>query len=588
MNKKIILIVDDEPANINIVASNLSHLYEIRVATEGRVALEMIEDKKPDLILLDIVMPNMDGYEVATKLKSSANTSNIPFIFLTAKNDSKSISEGFRYGAVDYISKPFTKEELLARVANHLKLHELQNNLSKAVQDVSRANFELKKNRSFLESILNNSFHAIISTDSNGLITLFNHAAQNLLGYEAQEVIGIHTPEIYHDKSEVIQKALEFSKELKQAVTVGFETFVIKSLLGVENRDEWIFIRKDGEKISVNLSVTVQKDDKGNIEGYIGIAEDITENLKSKRVMEEQQIKLQESEEKLSKLFNHQRNIIVISDGKEIKMANKAMCTFFGIEKVEEFTRFYRDISDKFMDVNSYFSLSKVQNGGNWIEVLEPLLGDKRVVAMHDVDNIPHAFSVSISKFDESQYIISLTDISATMLEKIELSNKVTKDALTGVLNREFLNQNAKLIIDKFTQKNDLGVTMLDIDFFKKVNDTYGHNVGDIVLKELASAIGKFMRREDFLIRWGGEEFIILMETDSIKSLKKAIEHLRQAIENTKFTTVDKLTCSFGITLYTDNEDIIKTIERADKALYVAKTNGRNRVESAEVLDDEK
>ena len=269
-------------------------------------------------------------------------------------------------------------------------------------------------------------------------------------------------------------------------------------------------------------------------------------------------------------------------------MANKAMCTFFGIEKVEEFTRFYRDISDKFMDVNSYFSLSKVQNGGNWIEVLEPLLGDKRVVAMHDVDNIPHAFSVSISKFDESQYIISLTDISATMLEKIELSNKVTKDALTGVLNREFLNQNAKLIIDKFTQKNDLGVTMLDIDFFKKVNDTYGHNVGDIVLKELASAIGKFMRREDFLIRWGGEEFIILMETDSIKSLKKAIEHLRQAIENTKFTTVDKLTCSFGITLYTDNEDIIKTIERADKALYVAKTNGRNRVESAEVLDDEK
>ena len=113
MNKKVVLIVDDEPANINLVAEILHNLYEIRIATNGMTALSMIEKAKPDLILLDINMPQMNGYEVASKLKSSEETTNIPFIFLTAKSDAQSIVDGFKHGAVDYISKPFSKEELL-------------------------------------------------------------------------------------------------------------------------------------------------------------------------------------------------------------------------------------------------------------------------------------------------------------------------------------------------------------------------------------------------------------------------------------------------------------------------------------------
>ena len=96
MNKKLVLIVDDEPSNINVVAEILHNLYEIRVATNGMTALNMIEKAKPDLILLDINMPEMNGYEMASKLKSSEDTANIPFIFLTAKSDSQSIVEGFK------------------------------------------------------------------------------------------------------------------------------------------------------------------------------------------------------------------------------------------------------------------------------------------------------------------------------------------------------------------------------------------------------------------------------------------------------------------------------------------------------------
>ena len=103
MNQKIVLIVDDEPTNINIVAENLHNLYQIRIATDGITALEMLDKVKPDLILLDINMPKMNGYEVADRIKSSKETENIPFIFLTAKNDSKSVVKGFNKGAIDYI-----------------------------------------------------------------------------------------------------------------------------------------------------------------------------------------------------------------------------------------------------------------------------------------------------------------------------------------------------------------------------------------------------------------------------------------------------------------------------------------------------
>ena len=137
MNKKVVLIVDDEPANINLVAEILHNLYEIRIATNGMTALSMIEKVKPDLILLDINMPQMNGYEVAAKLKSSKETTSIPFIFLTAKSDAQSIVEGFKHGAVDYISKPFSKEELLARVETHLKLNELQTSLNDTANELA-------------------------------------------------------------------------------------------------------------------------------------------------------------------------------------------------------------------------------------------------------------------------------------------------------------------------------------------------------------------------------------------------------------------------------------------------------------------
>ncbi len=122
-NKNIILVVDDNEQNLSILGNVLmEYNYEVIPASSGREAFESISEMPPDLILLDIMMPEMDGYEVCKVLKDNEQTMEIPIIFLTAKIETEDIVKAFNYGAVDYVTKPFRKEELLARVKTHLEL----------------------------------------------------------------------------------------------------------------------------------------------------------------------------------------------------------------------------------------------------------------------------------------------------------------------------------------------------------------------------------------------------------------------------------------------------------------------------------
>jgi CheY-like chemotaxis protein len=133
-NKPTILIVDDEPIIISVIGDLLSKIYDVVVATSGEKALDFLSKNHfVDLILLDINMPNMNGYEVADKINSSDHSNAVPFIFLTAQYKKEDIIKGFQHGAVDYISKPFNHKELYARVATHTKLHILQSTLNQSL-----------------------------------------------------------------------------------------------------------------------------------------------------------------------------------------------------------------------------------------------------------------------------------------------------------------------------------------------------------------------------------------------------------------------------------------------------------------------
>ncbi len=149
-SEKTILIVDDSRLNIKVLSDILKEKsYRSALARSGKMALEFVEMKKPDLILLDIMMPEIDGFEVCRRLKSNPETKSIPIIFISGLDKSKHIVQGFKAGAVDYIVKPFQKEVVLARVDTHLKLNETQK--------------ELKKTNNELKELLNEveflSFH---------------------------------------------------------------------------------------------------------------------------------------------------------------------------------------------------------------------------------------------------------------------------------------------------------------------------------------------------------------------------------------------------------------------------------------------
>ena len=130
MNELHVLIVDDVAENIQVAMNILQEdSYEFSFATSGEEALELVEENRFDLILLDIMMPGMDGFEVCKQLKADEESRDIPVIFLTAKVDTESIAQGFSLGAVDFVSKPFHSTELLARVANHIELNHTKTRL---------------------------------------------------------------------------------------------------------------------------------------------------------------------------------------------------------------------------------------------------------------------------------------------------------------------------------------------------------------------------------------------------------------------------------------------------------------------------
>ena len=173
-------------------------------------------------------------------------------------------------------------------------------------------------------------------------------------------------------------------------------------------------------------------------------------------------------------------------------------------------------------------------------------------------------------------------NLAALQIEKSEYEKSSKEDPLTGCLNRAGFSS-ILLREQENLSKNGCPVSfvILDIDHFKDVNDTYGHSVGDEVLVNLTRLIRDKIRNTDALVRWGGEEFVILCSDTPIQNAQFLAEKLRVAIEGAVLIKQQQVTCSFGIAEMIPGEDPKKLFERADKALYSAKEGGRNRVVSA-------
>lgn len=155
--KPLVLVVDDNPTNLDILVDTLSSEYRLGVAKSGARAIAYVQAHQPDLVLLDIMMPEMDGYDVCLHLKQAPETRDVPVIFITAMNEAGQVAHGFEVGAVDYVTKPFHASEVLARVRTHLSIKEMREALNAQNQVLERT---VKEKTAALE----NMFNATIST----------------------------------------------------------------------------------------------------------------------------------------------------------------------------------------------------------------------------------------------------------------------------------------------------------------------------------------------------------------------------------------------------------------------------------------
>ena len=212
------------------------------------------------------------------------------------------------------------------------------------------------------------------------------------------------------------------------------------------------------------------------------------------------------------------------------------------------------------LTILGYF-LSPVANGVPWMVIFNRLLA---------------IFVISITMF----FVIDRknSEIKIKKLNK-ELQQMVHTDPLTGAKNRlAFIKRITEEIERAKRYEAPLSIIMFDIDHFKKINDTYGHNVGDNVLKGMVKIVEEHLRKSDNLYRTGGEEFIVILPNTDIEKAEIVAEKIREAICKTKFEKVGRVTISIGVTQVTEDDDEDTVTSRVDEALYRAKNTGRNKV----------
>ena len=180
------------------------------------------------------------------------------------------------------------------------------------------------------------------------------------------------------------------------------------------------------------------------------------------------------------------------------------------------------------------------------------------------VSRLVHFIKAVVQDYEESQNKLEILSIT---------------DKLTGLNNRGKIDEILKEEMNNMKiNKTNLSIVLLDIDHFKLVNDTYGHHIGDVVLKGIAKILKSNIRKKDSVGRWGGEEFMIILKDTSLENATHIAERIRKTINNYDFEQVGKISASFGVIEVNEIEDEIKALNRVDKALYEAKNTGRNKV----------
>ena len=446
-----ILIVDDIPTNLKLLEAKLTaEYYDVITADDGASALALVETNPPDLILLDVMMPGMDGFEVCEKLKANPQTRHIPVVMVTALSDVSDRVKGLEAGADDFLSKPVNDVALFARVRSLVRL--------KLMMDELQVRQAAAGDSAMLQT-------GALDEDTDGA---------RVLVVESNEIVAdMITGHLRSDGYEV-DHAGSMGDGAQLSRQGGYDLIVIALEIAGE----------DGLRFCSQLR-----------------SQDDTRHVPILLVL---------NETDLSKL----------AKGLELGVT---------------------DYLIKPIDRNELSARARTQ-----------------IRRRRYHDRLRNLFHKSVS--------LAYTD------------------SLTGLFNRRYLNANLdRKILEIADSAKPLSVIILDLDFFKEVNDTHGHGVGDEVLIELARRLSLSVRDVDFVSRYGGEEFVVVLPDASTEIGTMVAERLRRSIDEEPIVTscgmTLDLTISLGVaTAMSPMEEAESLIKRADSALYKAKHAGRNRV----------
>ena len=294
-----ILIVDDLPDNLRLLRDTLQGQgYKVRSCTTGAMALRGAKAAETDLILLDIKLPDYDGYEVCRQLKADEQTAQIPIIFLSALANTFDKILGFAVGGADYITKPFQIEEVLARVETHLSIQRLQKILQEKnlllrqeIADHQRTQEALFFEKELAQVTLKSIGDAVITTDAHGFVTYLNPMAEYLTGWNEKEAQGLHLFEVFNIVNEFTKKILE------NPIVQALEQVKIVNLA-----KNTILIARDGREFPIDDSAAPIQDRQGNVIGAVIVFRDITESYNFTR-----QLSWQASHDALTGLINRRK-----------------------------------------------------------------------------------------------------------------------------------------------------------------------------------------------------------------------------------------------------------------------------------------
>lgn len=424
------------------------------------------------------------------------------------------------------------------------------------LRDISarkRAERVLRESEEKFRRIFESIEEGYIVTDLNGRILMVNPATCRLLGYSEKDLVGANIARFYYDRGQ--------QKRLGKALLKG------EAVRGLHAQ----IVRKDGVVITVDGNAHAVIDDNGDLVGMEGTFRDITRHMEADRV-------LMEREQQYRAFFENNHAIMLLADPKDGKVvdANPAAFSFYGYSREEmqdmplsrinalSEEEIFKEMEAARKEKRAYFILKhRLANGSS--RDVEMYSGPIMVQGRQLLYSVIH-------------------DVTSRIKLENEMKALATTDALTGVDNRhQVFVLGSRELSRALRYKKPLTLLMLDIDYFKSINDTYGHQAGDEVLRKLARTVSALLRESDLFGRLGGEEFsVVLPETglrtgmDVAERLRKSLAEARVEFEGREIT----FTVSIGTTLARRSDKAIEdVIKRADEALYKAKRMGRNRVE---------